>query len=179
MVPQTFHCGLKSYDFIFSFFDLIYAVQKKITRHFWRHKLVFRDSAQLEIFFFKCLFSFSFRRSICLICNLNSEGNLTRKHLNLELFPKGGSRFCSTNLSKFKLRYLSSYMRYCQNKLPWRVRLTSTLYFSLTLFFANFIFSHPDSKMHATHKRSHSRQSWKKEKHHRNTAPKTMWDSKI
>ena len=55
----------------------------------WRHKLVFRDSAQLD-FFFKCLFSFNFRRSICLICNLNSEGNLTRKHLNLEFSSEGG-----------------------------------------------------------------------------------------
>ena len=43
-----------------------------------------------KFLFFLCLFSFSFRRSICLICNLNSEGNLTRKHLNLELFPEGG-----------------------------------------------------------------------------------------
>ena len=91
MVPQTLHCGLKSYDFIFSFFDLITFIKqckKKRSRDiFWRYKLVLRDSTPLEISF---LFSFSFRRSICLICNLNSEGNLTRKHLNLELYPEGG-----------------------------------------------------------------------------------------
>ena len=27
---------------------------------------------------------------MCLLCNLNSKGNLTSKHLNLELFPEGG-----------------------------------------------------------------------------------------
>ena len=30
---------------------------------------------------------------MCLLCNLNSKGNLTSKHLNLELFPEGGGGF--------------------------------------------------------------------------------------
>ena len=57
-------------------------------------------------------FSFSFQQSrLSLICNLNSKGNLKRKHLNLELFPEGGSSFY---LFKFKLRYLRPYMRFCK-----------------------------------------------------------------
>ena len=93
LLPQTFHCGLKSYDFIFSFFDLITLIKQYKKDH-----VTFSDVTNLfsgilrrwKFLFLKCLFSVSFRRSICLFCNLNSEGNLTRKHLNLELFPEGG-----------------------------------------------------------------------------------------
>ena len=83
-----------------------------ITWRFLTPQFVFQDSAQLEISFVKCFFSLSFRQSrLSLIRNLISKGNLKRKHLTLELFPEGGSSFY---WSKFKLRYLSSYMRYCK-----------------------------------------------------------------
>ena len=48
------------------------------------------------------------------ILNSNSDTTLTR--LNLDLFYKRVPRFCGTNLSKFKMSYLSSYLRY--RKIP-------------------------------------------------------------
>ena len=46
-----------------------------------------------KFLFLNIFFSFSFRQSKYLIWKLNSECNLTRKQLNLELFPEGGFQF--------------------------------------------------------------------------------------
>ena len=48
------------------------------------------------------------------ILNSNSDTTITR--LNLDLFYKRVPRFCGTNLSTFKMSYLSSYLRY--RKIP-------------------------------------------------------------
>ena len=48
------------------------------------------------------------------ILNSNSDTTITR--WNLDLFYKRVPRFCGTNLSTFKMSYLSSYLRY--RKIP-------------------------------------------------------------
>lgn len=79
---------------------------------FWHRNLFSRILRSWKFILLNVFFSFSFQQSrLSLICNLNSKGNLKRKHLNLELFPEGGSSFY---LFKFKLRYLRPYMRFCK-----------------------------------------------------------------
>ena len=70
-----------------------------------------------KFLFFKVFFSFSFWQSRCFIGTLNSKGDLTRKHLNLELVPEGGFPAFVLQIyrnSNCYTLYLSSYMRYCK-----------------------------------------------------------------
>ena len=59
--------------------------------------------------FLQIFFSFSFRQQRCAMCNLNSNGDSTIKLLDLDLFYNGAPRFCTPNLSRFKMSYLSSF----------------------------------------------------------------------
>ena len=71
----------------------------------WIHSFFLRNDCSGMLFF-----SFSFQHPRCLICSLNSKGNLTRKHSNLEW--REITVFVVQNLCKLKLWELSSHVRY-------------------------------------------------------------------
>ena len=56
---------------------------------------------------------------------------MTLKLLNLDIFYKGVPRFCATNLSKFKVSYLTSYLRYWRDffsfQLPLNISIKSRI----------------------------------------------------
>ena len=116
--------GLSSSESTYKWLGQAKTLQNSVNKYKWKEGITFHlFFCAVGNFFFKFFFSFSFRQWRCLIWKLNSKGNLTRKQLNFEFFAEGGgSSFCFTNLSEFKLRYLRSYMRHCKTffsfKLP-------------------------------------------------------------
>ena len=66
-----------------------------------------RKEYHFSIFFFPIAFD-----SKDVVCNLNSNGDTTIKRLNLDLTYKGVPCLGATNLSKFRMLYLNSYLRY-------------------------------------------------------------------
>ena len=78
-----------------------------------------------KIFFQMFLFPLDFDR--CVMCNLNSQSDLTLKLLNLDLLYKGGPRFCAMNLSKFKISSLSSYLRYWRDFFSFQLPLNISI----------------------------------------------------
>ena len=90
--------GLSSSESTYKRLGQAKTLQNSVNKYKWKEGITFHlffiNSAQLEISFLN-FFSFSFRQSRCLTWNLNSKDNLTRKQLNLELFPKrrGGPVF--------------------------------------------------------------------------------------